>query len=207
MSVFKRREIPVLITAFTGFLMVLEYFFEIPLATQISTGVREWASLIAAFAVGLGATNLGIIHASRVRHRRENWYLSAWLLFVMGLMIIVGIFGTTKHPVYDFLFANVYSTVGPTMWGLLAFYLASASFRALRVRNLESLLLLVSAILLMLLSAPIGGLIPGVTNVANWVQNVPNTAGMRGILLGTALGAIGLSIRTLLGYEKGYLPE
>jgi hypothetical protein len=93
------------------------------------------------------------------------------------------------------------------MWGLLAFYLASASFRALRDRNLESLLLLVSAILLMLLSAPIGGLIPGVTNVANWVQNVPNTAGMRGILLGTALGAIGLSIRTLLGYEKGYLPE
>jgi hypothetical protein len=36
-------------------------------------------------------------------------------------------------------------------------------------------------------------------------MNVPNTAGFRGIMMGTAIGAIGLGLRILLGKERGFL--
>ncbi|GAH30852.1 unnamed protein product, partial [marine sediment metagenome] len=39
----------------------------------------------------------------------------------------------------------------------------------------------------------------------NWIFDVPNTATMRGVMMGAALGAIALAVRTLMGIERGYL--
>jgi len=66
----------------------------------------------------------------------------------------------TKGSLFYWMFINIITPLGATMFALLAFFVASASYRAFRIRNFEATLLLISGIILMLGRVPIGGLIP-----------------------------------------------
>ena len=98
------------------------------------------------------------------------------------------------------------------MYALLAFFVASASYRAFRARNLEATLLLLAAFLVMLGRVPIGDLLTTwlpdgyrLADWANWIMQMPNTAGQRAIMIGIALGMVSTSLRIILGLERAYL--
>jgi len=40
---------------------------------------------------------------------------------------------------------------------------------------------------------------------ANWIMQMPNTAGQRAIMIGIALGMVSTSLRIILGLERAYL--
>lgn len=104
--------------------------------------------------------------------------------------------------IYDHLFAPA----NATMFALLAFFIASAAFRAFRARNTEAALLLGAAILVMIGSVPIGRAIwSDLPDVKNWILEYANTAGRRAIIIGAALGAIATSLRVILGLERSHL--
>jgi len=48
------------------------------------------------------------------------------------------------------------------------------------------------------------GLVPLLGDIKDWILDVPVMAGVRGILLGVALGAILTGIRLFLGVERPY---
>ena len=120
-------------------------------------------------------------------------------------MLVIGLVSGTTSSSYVFLFSNVVTACGTTMYAMLAFYLASASFRAFRARNMEAAILLVSAVILMLGRVPIGEVIsPYLPKAANWIMSVINTAGQRGVMICSALGYISISLRMLLGLERAH---
>jgi len=74
----------------------------------------------------------------------------------------VGMGPHLKNPdsAFYWMYNYFYLPLGSTMFALLAFFVASASYRAFRIRNFEATLLLISGVLLMLGRVPIGSLIP-----------------------------------------------
>lgn len=110
--------------------------------------------------------------------------------------------GRYRTWVYD----HIFSPCNSTMFALLAFFIASAAFRAFRARNTEAALLLGAAILVLLGRAPIGSLLhENLPDITNWIIDVPNNAGRRAILMGAALGAIVTGLRVLLGLERQHV--
>lgn len=107
---------------------------------------------------------------------------------------------------YTWLYDHVFAPCNATMFALLAFFIASAAFRAFRARNAEAALLLGAAILIMLGRVPIGRAMSDVLpELADWILSVPNNAGRRAIMMGAALGAIATSLRVILGLERSHL--
>lgn len=65
----------------------------------------------------------------------------------------------TDGSLFQWMFKYIFSPLSATMFALLAFFVASASFRAFRARNFEASLLLVAGIIIMIGRVPIGSLI------------------------------------------------
>ncbi len=115
------------------------------------------------------------------------------------------LYGPEGRP-YTWLYNYVFAPCNSTMFALLAFFIASAGFRAFRARNTEAALLLGAAIIVLLGRAPIGAyLSEWLPDWTNWIIDIPNNAGRRAIIMGAALGAIGTGLRIVLGIERSHL--
>jgi hypothetical protein len=99
-----------------------------------------------------------------------------------------------------------------TMFALLAFFIASAAFRAFRIRTVEAGMLAVAALIVMLGRVPIGDLathgLPSFLRLGamqQWIMDFPQNASKRAILIGAALGVMATGLRVILGIERSYL--
>ena len=121
------------------------------------------------------------------------------------------LFGRDVGSIYDWFFNYLDAPMMSTMFAMLAFYIASAAFRAFRARNAEATLLLITATLVMLWRIPMGEMFlqsihPAIPEMINTsVMNGANMAVQRGIIIGAALGAAAMSLRIMLGIERTYM--
>ena len=79
-----------------------------------------------------------------------------------------------KSPIFVWLFNYVQVPMDATMFSLLAFFIASAAYRAFRARTLEATLLLAAALIVMIGNAPVGDLIWN--TVMPFGENLPSDA-------------------------------
>lgn len=196
----------IVITFIVSIIIIVDFFVPGLNLSSMTSEMQNWGVIIAAFALGLAAVNLIRIHGRRIMLRRGEWWNSALLLFFLLFMIVVGIFAGTTNTAYAFGFDNILTPLGSTMYAMLAFWIASAAYRSFIARSTEAATLLISGAIVMLGNAPVGKVIWSQFPVlGKWLTSVPNTAAMRGIMIGAAIGAISLGIRIMLGIERGYL--
>jgi hypothetical protein len=152
--------------------------------------------------------SLTLVHSTRIKRKVPNWQYSFVTLFGLYFTAASGfIWGRAAGTPYMWIFENVQMPMGATMFALLAFYIASAAYKAFRARSAEATVLLVAAIVVMLGQVPVGVQMFGerIIDVTQWILEVPNLASKRGILLGVGLGSVATSLRILLGIERTYL--
>jgi hypothetical protein len=121
----------------------------------------------------------------------------------------LGLFPGTKSIASGTWFMNffwyIYLPIQSVMFSLLAFYVASAAYRAFRARTILATILLVTSIVIMLRLVPLGFLSGLNQWLANWILVVPNMAAKRAIWMGVGLGMVAMALKIVLGIERSYM--
>jgi hypothetical protein len=224
---FVKRQLPVIIAFTAGIVLWVQYFIPSQFSQRILEVFNQnWGPIIASSALVLGYLSAVHYHANKVKLKRAGYGYSIVTLAVFLIAVIVGLFpihipgfaGTARNDesLFDWIFKNMFIPLSATMFSLLAFFIASAAFRAFRARSFEATALLIAGCVLMLGRVPIGELVtiwPATANsdawtlstLAEWILNNPSSAAQRGILLGVVLSQVAISLRIIFGVERTYM--
>lgn len=228
-----KRTVPLVITALGGIVLIIAYF--IPHTQGWGEAASTWFNILAAIAFILGGGNLIKVNLRKISDRNAGWGYAAVTVIAFLITLIVGLGKIGVHPAEQYphvgwsgsyreigtpfwwLYEYAFKPLTATMFAMLAFYVASAAFRAFRAKNLEATLLLGTAFLILLGRTAAGvwltAWIPEESSVSGLrtenltvtVMSVFNTAGNRAIMIGIALGVVSTSLKVLLGVDRSYL--
>ena len=288
---FWKRTLPLVVTFITGLIMILSFFVSNPSIKEMENTLPEWAQIVMAFTMILGAVNLMRLNIMKIQRRVEGWGYN--LVLVVGFVVMAALgflapinptlvvgetyvfsamgkeatvkeikykvpkpaegeeapkvsrplpndgkgeidlvvieieggqvmevqpaslkahFFAALESCWKVIFDGVFKAASATMFSLLAFFVASASFRAFRVKSQEAALLMGTAFLVMIGNVPLGGYIDrlffdkiSMAAIKEWILNVPSSAAQSAILIGATLGYLSASLKILLGVERSYL--
>ncbi|MBI1795976.1 MAG: hypothetical protein HYR74_02880 [Candidatus Eisenbacteria bacterium] len=215
-----KREVPLLITAVIGLFMILSFFVPHQALSVPADFLQASAVILVGFGYVLGGANALRVNFDAIYRRQPGWGYKVVLVVSLILTVAIGAIegpgflneGRRSKWIYDW----IYSPMSSTMFALLAFFIASAAFRAFRIRTVEAGLLAAAALIVMLGRVPIGDVmtdglfrwLPGglhLSTIQQWIMDVPQNTAKRAILIGAALGVMSTGLRVILGIERSYL--
>jgi hypothetical protein len=209
-----KRQIPLALVFIFGVILIVQYFVPHEKSEWIFEFLMDWIYIIGIFALALGIWSLIRVSWDKIRLRRENWQYSVVALLGLTAMIFFGFdyfrnfFNAAglQNFMFRHFFDYVMIPIQSTMFSLLAFFIASASYRAFRARSLLASLLLLAALIVMIRFNPyFGPLTAYLEQTASWLLNVPNLAAKRAIVIGVGLGIVATALKVILGIERAYL--
>jgi len=191
-----------------GFGLVVFLSYLVPGMDAIQAALVDWAVIVGTMSlVFLGGLNVLAVHWDKIRHLEKGWVYSLFLWLGFGVMLGTGFVEGPDGELISLIFKHVQFPLQATIFSLLAFFVATAAYRAFRVRSLESLAFLLVAVVVLLGQIPGWGLdalretLPW---ARAWILSVMSLGGARGILLGVALGTIVVGLRLLIGIDRPY---
>lgn len=222
-----KRHIPVLIAFLTGVVFALQFYVPHQISQDLLLKANKWMSIIASFVLVLGVISVVQVHYSKVRRQEAGWGYS--LIFFISMLVMTAAGAASEgnvlipggdRTVYGFMYDFLWAPLSGTMFATLAFYVASAAFRAFRAKTLSAALLLSFAIVFLFGKVPLGewiwSSIWGDANVLGWkvgnlgtsiewMMNHINLPARRAIIIGVALGVIATSLKVIFGVERTYM--
>ncbi len=227
-----KRGVPLFITGLVGIALVIAFFVPHEPFHTFEQVIPDFFNIIAAFAFVLGGGNLLRVHLTRISRRDHEWVYSIVTVVGFVVMLLAGLFkigrsdgGIASMPKIDladpsllftWLYDAIFTPCQATIFSLLAFFVASASYRAFRAKTPEATVLLVAAFVILIGRTPVGAFMTAwvpppfdqyfhIPNFSQWILSYPNMAGQRTIQIGIALGIISSSLRLILGIERSHL--
>lgn len=212
------------LTFLAGFFYSLEFFLPAKDGKNFLTPwvepVGDALMVIGAFTLPLGLVSLAVVHWGNIARRRKGWGFSVVLFAAMFMMALSAFLQHYAHipiakSIFSCLFDGLYVPLGVAMMSTLAFYIVSAAYRAFRVTNIDSILMMAAAVIVMLGQIPFGMWITSwlpaegiasslrIENMSNWFMTVVNMSVQRAIGFGLGVGAIAMALRVWFSLERG----
>jgi hypothetical protein len=203
------RVITVFIAILSGFLVLAGYYLQsyFPVLNGIQNQLLNAAITFAGVTVLVGIANLVSVHSGKVRHGEKGGIYSALLVVSLLVTFVLGLALRPGHAVMQAIAESVIIPVEAALMGILTISLLYAAIRLLRRRaDVTSIVFLLTVVLILFGSAtlPLVGNIPLLGDFARWWSQVWALGGMRGILIGVALGAFLTGLRVLFGADRPY---
>jgi hypothetical protein len=204
-----RSPFSILITLLTGLVVLLGYFLDLEPLGELRFRFLQWAVLLAAVALILGVFNLLRVHWGRLRESTSKALYSIALFggFVLAVLIagLLGVQHSLTRAVVDYIIVPIEAS----LFVVILVTLIYALTRLLQNRfSVFSIVFLLTVVFSLLGSIPLLGVeIPflhGGDSILAFVQRVMGTAGVRGLLIGVALGSVVTGIRVLFGLDRPY---
>lgn len=196
-----KRSIATAIAIGFGFFVLLDFFVKNETIGKLKFVFVEWAIIVAAFALILGFLNVLIVHLNRILRFKRGWFYSIFLILAMMIVLLLGLVEGPQGSLTSQIFQYILFPLQATLFSLLAFFVASAAYRAFRVRSWESALLVITGIVVLLGQIPLW---KELMTLKEGIFEVLVMPGTRGILLGVALGTVATGLRVLLGIDRPY---
>jgi hypothetical protein len=185
--------------------VLLNYYFDVPILKLIDTELRGWSTLILLTALFLGLANITIYNYREIKRREPGkWQFGVYSIVLTYAWIIYGLAsGGLLSPAYAEMYTFVKGHAEAAMIGLLTFFFVTAVFRTFKVRNLQSLVLLIFTLITFLGMAPWAEVLwKDWPTFAGWVLDSITMAGSRAMILAASVGLVIIIARIILRYEK-----
>jgi hypothetical protein len=209
LSLFRRR-IPFFLTGVLGGLVISEYYIQISTLSQAVNILTDWTTTIFSLGMIVGMFTVARHHYGIILKKTPKvWYFSVWIMVLMFSTFFIGVVLSTVHPVYEWIYYYFTIWSGAINRVLPAIFLLSASYRAFRIRTVETTLFLIASLIIVITYMPVISLIaPEMKDIyGNWLVTIPNTGMVQGLTIGTSVGALCIGFRILLGKEKAFAAE
>ena len=202
-----RKEVPMLITALAGLVVVFGQYIQAGQNANMLTTFNTWFQIGTSVAYPIGLVSLTIVHLHNIQRKRADWWMSALLLLATYVYLLLSlIMGSPTSGPMNWIYLGYISPASATLYGMIAFIITSATFRVFRFRSREAIVLIAVAMFILLAQAPLGDAIwSRWGHVGTWIELVPGNAAYRAITLGAYLGAFATAIRILLGIERSHI--
>ena len=174
-------------------------------APALAHTLLGWGTLLAAVALLFGVLNLFLIHLRRLF--QGNAYSGALALSMIAVftLAVLDALGFTEGGV-EIAFHWVQAPLEAALAALLAFFLLFAATRLLQRRpNRWSFIFVITLVVILISQSPLP---EAAAEWVGWLGDMLTVvfagAGMRGLLIGVALGAVTIAVRLLIGMERPY---
>ncbi len=199
--------ISTLVAVLVGLVVLVGYFFQIPILSDLRSLILDWAVTLAALMVFIGVLNLLSVNASRIKNKEKGGFYSLILITSLLVTLVLGLIFKPGHSSMNFIFYSVQLPVEKSLMALLAVTLLIASINLLRRQpNLFSVIFLGTTLLILLGTVPLPfGELPFIGNTMRpFIAQVLAASGARGILIGVALAILTTGLRVLFGADRPY---
>ena len=217
---FLKRQVPIAIVFVVGMLTLFGWFIEQEtIESFVNDDATQWYDILASFAIILGALNLIKIQFQKVAKMKKGWPYSLFAIggfffaitagfFIKSLdnTVVWGAHVTTEGTLSKWIFDYMFTPLSATMFSLLAFFVASASYRAFRIRNFEATLLLVAGIIIMVGRVPIGSMISSwfIMYISVLALGIGVNSWKKDKMITFGVVGIGIVIVTIAGFLTGW---
>ncbi len=209
MKLSLRSPLSTAIAILCGLIVLVGYFIDLPFLAELRRDFLQWGIVLAGTAFVIGVLNMTWVHWRQLQQGKGN--AAYHLAFFAGLMvtIIIGGWFGVSHTFTRWLYDAILLPIEASLLVVMAISLTYALTKFISARrSVFGGVFLLVVLLALVASVPILGIeipfIHGQNNLVTFVSRVAGLAGVRGILIGVALGSIATGLRVLIGADRPY---